>query len=65
MKTDLQRVLPEEKPVVVEASDNLGESIRELYRQGMSAADIAKIVGTSLEEVEFAVELEEVLSSKR
>jgi chromosome segregation ATPase len=65
MKTDLQRVLPEEKPVVVEASDNLGESIRELYRQGMSTADIAKIVGTSLEEVEFAVELEEVLSSKR
>ena len=31
----------------------------------MSVDDIAKIVGTSREEVDFALELEEVLTSKR
>ena len=33
--------------------------------KGMSIEDIAKIVGTSREEVEFALELEDVLTSKR
>ena len=66
MKSDLQRVLPEEKVVETEKSNSsLVESIRELHRQGMSVDDIAKIVGTSREEVDFALELEEVLTSKR
>ena len=65
MKNDLQRVLPDEKIDVAESSGNLGESIRQLHRQGMSVEDIAKIVGTSREEVEFALELEDVLTSKR
>ncbi|MBQ2295469.1 MAG: hypothetical protein II258_08785, partial [Spirochaetales bacterium] len=66
MKSDLLRVLPEEEKVVVpENNGSLGESIRELRRQGMNVEDIAKIVGTSREEVEFALELEDVLTSKR
>ena len=66
MKSDLQRVLPEEKVVETEKSNSsLVESIRELHRQGMRVDDIAKIVGTSREEVDFALELEEVLTSKR
>ena len=66
MKSDLLRVLPEEEKVVApENNGSLGESIRELRRQGMNVEDIAKIVGTSREEVEFALELEDVLTSKR
>ena len=66
MKSDLLRVLPEEEKVVVpENNGSLGESIRELRRQGLNVEDIAKIVGTSREEVEFALELEDVLTSKR
>ncbi|MCH5149813.1 MAG: hypothetical protein J1G30_04020, partial [Spirochaetales bacterium] len=72
MKSDLQRVLPEEQSVfpeekidTAESSGSLGESIRKLHRQGMNVDEIAKIVGTSREEVEFALELEDVLTSKK
>ena len=57
--------MEEEKVVVPENNGSLGESIRELRRQGMNVEDIAKIVGTSREEVEFALELEDVLTSQR